>query len=351
MYKQFLIYLFCLLPLTLFFKLNPRSPYRKTDPQINTLCASWPLDNQKYFLKNHFFEKEQIFNKFDPQDFIDYKLPDNKIVFRHNNGWANGSDIDESINKLLIELASNKRFTDFDILKNRDFNKKEKTGLLVLKSKKLPFVIKLFLENPKSIAKPLKKGLQSRALFIMGYGINRHLAGFTRIKNLNIIKKEIENNKYWKNKIETPRKWFWLPKNPIFIELTSNTNNIKIPAIYAIVADYMDNGIELSLFNKDDRSTVMDISKFLGNKIDPQISNFLRNRNSNKIMLIDTEHFPTMVGLKETLYYKSHAEWYMKLGTKLLKDSYCLPKYQRLINQKNPAHFIPICVDNAFKTE
>ena len=145
------------------------------------------------------------------------------------------------------------------MLKDSDFNSRSVSGLIILKFKEYPFVLKLFIKTPETFVKPLSEGMIPRFFFRMGGGINRHLSGFTRVKNLEEIRKKIEANPEWNELIDTPRKWFWLPKNPRWIEVRSKnigpSGELKteLPAMYGIVADFIENDKSFSLWNTEDR--------------------------------------------------------------------------------------------------
>ena len=77
----------------------------------------------------------------------------------------------------------------------------------------------------------------------MGGGVNRHLSGFTRIKNAQAFKEFITKNPYWQSRVDMPRKWFWLPCNTRWITIAGanigkyKQVSIDIPGTYCIVAD------------------------------------------------------------------------------------------------------------------
>ena len=178
--------------------------------------------------------------------------------------------------------------------------------------------------------------------FRMGGGINRHLSGFTRVKNLEAIRKKIEEDPYWKSIIDTPRKWFFLPRNPRWIELRSkNIGNsgelvTEIPAIYGIVADFIENDTTFTLFNAQDRAIALKFANYLENRVDAHVDNFMVEKSTGKIVLIDTEHFPTMVGLKDPIVYNNYPTWYAKLSGKCVKDIFLRSKKARRELQTNP---------------
>ena len=122
-------------------------------------------------------------------------------------------DLDDLINNLVDEIrAGKKRYTNFRILKGRDYNRRLKSGSLILASNDYDIVVKLFLETPHGLMHPFSKGFEPACMFLMNGGISRHLAGFTRIKNRHLISNLLEDCPEWNKRIIIPRKWYWLPK-------------------------------------------------------------------------------------------------------------------------------------------
>lgn len=230
-----------------------------------------------------------------------------------------------------------RRFTHFDILRKSNFNRRKKCGLLILKFKDYPFVVKVFMETPKSFMRPYSKGFYPIFFYNMGGGINRHLLGFTRVENLHVIKNEIEKSEKWSKLISTPRKWFWKPTDCKEIELIGKNFGEKkeirtvIPGTYCIIADAIKlKNKTFSLFDKQAREMCMSLCNYLSVRIDPHIDNFLLEEGSNKIVIIDTEHFPSIVGFKEDQHFNGYFEWYFKLSKKFLNDMFFQSKRKRL---------------------
>lgn len=319
---------FLVLPLIIVLPNNGRTVFRPHDPQEPVITAQWHNDEKKYSFKNTHLELEPLFKVFDKKHFFEQMLPKKAISFRYDESQSvTGELLDTHINELLQEIKAGKTtFTHFDILKKRDFNKRKQVGLMIVKFKKYPFVVKLFIETPDSFVQPFSKGFEPICFFYMGGGVNRHISGFTRIKNLNAIKKTIEASPYWKDKVGFPRKWFWQPKDSSWLQLTGKnigTNTIattQIPAVYAIVADQIIWDREFGLFDARDRKMAMSLSNFVGQRIDPHINNFGIEKGSGKIVPIDFELFPLMVGLKQTQRSSGYLGWYTSLAIKMVKD-------------------------------
>lgn len=210
-------------------------------------------------------------------------------------------------------------------------------------------MLKLFIKTPETFAKPLSEGLIPRFFYRMGGGINRHLSGFTRVKNLEEIDKKIDASREWSGLIDTPRKWFWLPEKPLWIEMRSknigNSGELKteLPAIYAIIADYIESEKTFSLTNRADRAFGLKFAHYLENRVDAHMDNFIVEKSTGVVVLIDTEHFPTMVGLKEPIIYDDYPTWYRKLSSKCFNDIFLRNKHIRRSMQLHPTPELHPC--------
>ncbi|MGE0206922.1 MAG: hypothetical protein AB7R69_03685 [Candidatus Babeliales bacterium] len=327
--------------ITTSFLLHARSPFRPIDPHAPTICAQWQGEKTQYSLVHSHLQEGPYFNLFDKKHFYDHLLPYGPITYRHSRQTVNGAVLSELVQHLLKEVHEKKKeFTHFTVLKQRDFNTRDQTGLIIARFKNYPFVVKLFVETPESFVSPLSKGFETSALFILGNGITRHLSGFTRIKNLERLREKVQQNSYWKDKIAFPRKWFWLPRNPRWLTITGKnmgpeeTRTTDIPAVYALICDYIDVKRMFSLKSDHDRMTAMSLSNYLQQDIDPHINNYAVEKGTQKIIPIDTEHFPTMVGYDNPPLCKSYLQWYTNLGFKLLDNALGRTKEMRRHNQR-----------------
>ncbi|MCL4361173.1 hypothetical protein M1446_02330 [Candidatus Dependentiae bacterium] len=315
-------------------------------PVINT---HWVEGTKKYALK-HSRLGNAIFKKFDKEYFMNHQLPDGPIEFRNSKGQSvNGSQLNKLFEQAVKQISAKKKPRGFKILKQRDFNWKLTSGLIILKSNDYPFVIKLFFENPKSFVCPFTKGFEQSIIFIMGEGINRFNVGFTRIKNLEVIKEKINSDPYWSKIIDFPRKWFWHPKNVKWFVVEGENigperrERIEFPSIYAIVSDEIVVDENFEMYSKKNREMVIRLSTFLGNRMDPHINNFLREKSTGKLVIIDSEHFPSMVGLQKPLEYNNYFEWYAKLSLKCIDDYFLKYKKRRHEDQfKAKKEYLPI---------
>jgi hypothetical protein len=314
-----------------------RSKHRPIDPESPHIIIKSSCQNQKVILENSHLQEAPFFYLFDKEFLYKKFLPENAIHYRYNHSeYVQGKTLSFLIQTLIIEIQNGKKeFSDFIILKKRDFDKKRRTGLMVLKFKNYPFVLKLFIEGPDSFAHPFEKGFEPCCFFLMGGGVNRHLCGFTRIKNLENLRAKIKHDPYWAQKVDFPRKWFWLPQNPTWLTLESynigpdKNKTITIPATYAIICDHIAIERTFSLHNKEDRQYALALSNFLQQEIDPHINNYVIEQKTKKIIPIDSEHFPSMVGIEHPRLCKSYVEWYSHLSCKMLKDTFGTTKRER----------------------
>ncbi len=169
--------------------------------------------------------------------------------------------------------------------------------------------------------------------YFMGGGVNRHLSGFTRIKNAETFRAILDNNPYWKSRVDMPRKWYWLPEDARWITISgSNIGRYKqvsidIPGTYCIIADAIDLERSMTLVNAEDRIESMALCNTAKFIIDPHIDNFAIERNSKKIVIVDTEHFPTIVGFKKDVgNFSSQAAWYINLALEAANDIFLRDK-------------------------
>jgi hypothetical protein len=296
-----------------------RSPHRLTKNRLPYIRVSTNKSKKTYTFRDSHLREIPLFKTFDI-NFFNKNLIPKKIETKI--GTLNGKEIDHEINKLLKDILKRKPIKDFIILKNLDFNPVTRSGLIILKFKKYPLVLKLFLENAKSLSHPYHNGFQVRGLYLMG-GCLRHLAGFTRIKNAQEIKIRCQSSSYWSQRVIVPRKWFWLPKKPTWINIIGvnvggkQEQKISIPKIYGIIADAIEHDSKI----RPSDAECLKLSTFLDYIVDPHSVNFVIEKNTNKIAAIDTEHFPTMVGVTQKIKpAPDYISWYTRLAKKYVKD-------------------------------
>ena len=304
--------------------------HRTKDPLEPYLEVRYDTDEQKdtrVFTNRHL--SKYPLTLYDKAFFDQNLLPHQPITYRNSTKTFDGHILNTHIEGLLAEVLEGKReFTHFEVLCRKDFNRHECCGLEIFKYKHGPIVVKLFIDTKEGFVDPWGKGFVPIFLFYMGGGTNRHLAGFTRVPNLHIIKEKIAADPYWASRVDTPRKWFWLPEKNRWLEITAHNIGdqekftTRIPAMYAIVADAIDAERVFSATSKEDSSISLAICSMLEMCIDPHITNFMVEKETNKIVIIDTEHFPTIVGSDVKKQFTNYAEWVMhlieKCGKKML---------------------------------
>jgi len=321
--------LFCFaLMLATSLTLKSRSPHRPVNPFMPSISAQWIGDDKIHVFKSMHLQEYPFFQTYDPTFFNEHLLPNSPIAFRNDPHVSiDGKKLSELIETLLDEVQNKKtKYTHFTILQTKNFNRNSSCGLIVVKCKQFPFVVKLFIETPESFTNPWCKGFEPTVLFYMGGGINRHLSGFTRLRNLETIRQRIAQDSYWSTFVDTPRKWFWLPKKGKELRVVScNIGTIKyqtidIPGIFAIVADEIQPDPLNPSTSPKNRSLALNLCDFLNTQIDPHITNFMVEKQTGKFMIIDTEHFPTMVGFREKQTFDGYLSWYAQLTSKYTKN-------------------------------
>ena len=68
----------------------------------------------------------------------------------------------------------------------------------------------------------------------------------------------------------------------------------------------------------------------------------MKDKKTNKMIIIDTEYFPIMVGIDNYSFkYNDYGSWILKLGTKYIHDKFFHSKKYHLDQQKiNPYHVV-----------
>ncbi len=327
-----------------------RSPLRKINHAGPHITIQWAKGSKLYLLRDSILEFTPLFGLYDKNHVSENLLPEGPLSFKYEpEKSVTGKELADLAEHLLTEIREKKKvYRDFIILKDRDFNLKKQTGLFIAKCKHFPFVIKLFMETPRSFIRPYNKGFEPACFFICSGGATRHFLGFTRIKNLEEVRKRIEKNPHWSPRVSFPRKWFWIPKENNLLELTGynigghDRITIQVPSVYAIIADEIHIERDFKLRYSNDKNTAIDLSNYLLCKVDPHIKNFVVEKETGKIGMIDTEHFPSMVGYKKRPRITSYLSWYLELTMKFLKQRLFTSKKERLALQKNPIPPLPL---------
>ncbi len=307
-------------------------PIISVKPSDQAIAESWysqsindfTRNNQEYKLRSPYLRINPIKQGFDSAFFEKFYLPANEsIQFRSSIGSVGTEILNNQAQQLVAEVKAGERvFTDFTILKDRDFNYKKLSGLLVVKYKDFPFVLKLAIEHPHTMIDPYSKSIEAKFVFIFGGNI-RHLSNFTRISNLENIKKILMFNPYYLDNIDFPRKWYWKPTDNYNLEITWHASPYKseekfnIPAIYAVISDYID--IDETYPQQELNKIAMKIATDTEFLIDPHAGNTVVEKGSTKFTMLDTENFRIMTGLDHTMNSKKYLSWFLEMSTSCLK--------------------------------
>lgn len=306
---------------------HARSPHRPKNRNEPMLTFRWVDDAHEYHLQNAHLEEYPWFGTFDSDIFDQYALPDSELITFRNNEPESimGAVLKQRIDHLLEEVKQCKKtYTHFTLLQDKDFNRKHACGLIVLKFNDYPFVVKLFIESPQDFTDIWSKGFIPIFLFYMGGGVNRHLSGFTRLKNRAYIAQRLLQDEEWAKRVDVPRKWSYIPESCPFIDITSqnmgpyNKNHIQIPGTYIIIADEIKEDQDSTIL--DDSTIAIDLCNFLNGQIDPHKKNFMIEKDTKKLVIVDTEHLPTMMGFKEQINITGYVSWYGRVIIKCGKN-------------------------------
>jgi hypothetical protein len=316
-----------------------RSSLRTYAEKIPEVTTFWEGSERHYTCISSHYAQYPIFDVFDENYFSQYTLPD-VITLRSNPVQeVSRTLLEEKISFLITEVRAHKNtFRDFILLQKKNFNRHKCCGLLVLKFKDCPLVLKLFMETPKTFINPYCKGIEPVTFFFMAGGSNRHVAGLTRIKNLKNIQSKIDSLPPEYPIIRTPRKWFWQPQSHCYIEIRGKyivpdtILTTHIPSIYAIIADEIDTKENVILASSEREKIIMRLCKSFNFTIDPHTTNYVLHKESlqkNSISILDTEHFPSMVGSMVEHNFTTHTDWYIYLVGKYVHDTFGRLKNER----------------------
>jgi len=325
-----------------------RSTFRPIDPLMPEIITNWEGEEKTYHFKDSHLEAAPIFMKFDYNHFMNHLLPRESIKYRVDKSKeVSGKILDNLANGLVNELYEHKKvFTNFVVLKDSDFNYKLISGDLVLKYKDYPFIIKLFIETPESFVKPFSKGWQPACFFLVSGGTSRYLSGFSRIKNRDISEQKIKAHPYWSKKnLDFPRKWYGTYKYQTWFTLQSKNiglenHKIKLPSIYWIIADAIKEDKTRNIREEESPTFALDLSNDLDNGLDPNDGNILIEEKTGDRVIIDTEYFPSMVGLKKRTRFTSYTHWYCTLTGMALEAQFFRHKYFRRNLQRIPSQVL-----------
>ncbi|MFA5999261.1 MAG: hypothetical protein WC747_04550 [Candidatus Babeliales bacterium] len=309
-----------------------------TDPAFEkswtALNKSFTFEKKEHRLKSNFLRLRPIKKGFDQQFFQEQYLPIGFIKFRDKADKVSTSILSKLANELVEEIkVGQQKFTHFDILKDKDFNYKTLSGLIVAKFKNYPFVIKISIEHPHTMIQPFSKSFETDCIFVLG-GNLRHLSNFTRIANLERIKSILKYNPFFVDSLDFPRKWYWRPDRchdlKIIWRCNGTTEEMLLPSVYATISDFIktDKIQPQQELNK----IAMKVAIDTGFLIDPHAGNFVIEQETNKIVLLDTEDFRMMAGLDKSMKAKKYLGWYIELASNCF-HKYCFRTKQERIDQ------------------
>ncbi|MBN1549658.1 hypothetical protein JW872_03280 [Candidatus Babeliales bacterium] len=278
--------------------------YRQnTTPTVTTY---WLHDNEKTFSRyESFYKPESIFEVFDRNFFEDTMVPQAPITFRNDPTQSvNGKVLMEQAEEAVKELKQGKKkLTHFKLLKNKNYDMSDNTGLIVLKYNDYPFILKLFMETPESFITPQDKGLQHQGMYLISGGMNRYLSGLYRIKNMALIKEEMSKNEIWNDFVDFPRKWHWLPEDVDWFEVRGDNFTseeplyTQLPSAYGIIVDQIISDVRLGHIKKYYGRSIFKYCKDFNFRPDPNLKNFIVEKDTNKLVCIDTEYFAPLLGM------------------------------------------------------
>lgn len=327
----------------------PRSIHRKKDHAIPHIKAYWQHTPTTTYESDSWYIKHYPVFAINALPSLKHSLPTDHIpnIIDEKNP-INTKKIRMQLETLVKEIKEHKTsYHHFDVVHKADFNSKKGCGFIVCKFKEFPLIIKLSLETPETFINPHSKGgiiggIVPRFFHFMSGGANRHLTGLTRIPNLEQVNRLLSVHPRWQSIVHTPRKWFWIPENTPYITITGtnigpekNTFSNDLPSIYGIIADAINTKEEATLLNGLERnSIIMELCNDLHCIVDPHANNFVFSKNNDttkfNITIIDTEHFPTMVGLPEHMStFINHTQWYLSLAYKCFNDMFVCTKKKR----------------------
>lgn len=334
--------------------LQARHPFRVPDPRTAQVTVS--LEGyDPYTMHSHRLRIHPIFS-FHSRDLQEYLIPLGPIHYRNDQSQSiTGTELGAIVERVVAEVVRKKKrikrakaTQDCIVIRDKNFNYKSLHGLIILKCKQYPFFVKLFMENPNSFFDFRSTGIEPTFFFYMGGGANRHLTGLTRIPNRNLIQQTVDLFPRWKNHIEMPRKWFWIPQDQHDLHIVGKNIggydeiSTQIPSVYAVIEDEINLKQEaVTLSKKKKRKMIIDLCNDMHIYIDPHPKNyeFIVDPKTKqfKIAIIDTEHFPTMSGIQTVIRFKSHKGWYTYLAQNFINRMFFLTKKDLVALQNSPS--------------
>ncbi len=339
---------------------RPRpAPYEVATPTIAAYWSNAPTE--RLYLRDMALRPEPLFGTCNLAYVSRNLLPMGPISHRTDPAQATwGRQIAPLLEELIAEIRAGKsEFTHFEPLKTQEFNTSTQTGFMVVAFKEHPFVAKIFIEDPEHLIRPYERGLTPLCMYLFSGGGSRYFAGFTRVRNREILSEHFAQNPVWASVVSMPRKWFWIPKNVRWFWLEGegfaghDTLRIMLPSVYVVIADKIDASKSFSLLNTPQAHTSLELCRQCHYCLDPNISNFVLEERTapyaepeqlkqqiaqanfeprvarflkrlvdtnQQICLYDTEHYQTIFAMHDTdIACPNHLAWYLFSGLKMLE--------------------------------
>lgn len=309
-----------------------RSPLRKTTHRLPTIIVSDPYAPHPYARTSSHYKEYPIFTVFDYSFFIKHLIPAAGIATLDGTAMVKKDEIDAIIQEIMAALLRKETpLPHCTIIRDANFNHQSNCGLLIFKLNKYPLIVKLFRETAESFVHPFSKGFEPTTFFFMSGGANRHIAGLSRIPNREYLIAMLTNNPIWHGHVRIPRKWYWVPQPPEWLSIDGYAFEAvehvytKIPAIYAVIADYIEPETQCFIDLEEQKKLIMDLSTHCLLHLDPHMKNFVITQETPSaaplITILDTEDHQCMTGLTEPITCTNHLEWYALLTGKFIKNA------------------------------
>ena len=238
---------------------------RRIRKKKETRYETKKTESYEYTVVSSYYEEYPLFKIFNEDYFFEHQLPSSLLAYRNDpTQFIEGKELKQLIEQVRIELAAGKtQFTHFILIHASDYNYSNHSGLVILKFKKYPFVVKIFQERPATILDPHSKGLVPISFHYMAGGANRHILGFSRIRNHELISNRISTVPGLSENISLPRKWFYLPENAGWIEVIGKNVggkekiSTRFPGTYCIIADFIEKDPNRPLGHADRKNVLI----------------------------------------------------------------------------------------------
>lgn len=314
-----------------------RSIFRPNN-ECPTITCCWEDGTDSHSLKDWSIQPGPLVNMYNKQYIQEHLLPVKTIEPLHADGASiDGKEVNEICQQLYNEILQDaKQYTDCTILKNNDLQVSDKSGLVIVKSNKQPVVIKLFMEAPKTLTHPYRGRRFDMNMIFMVSGNWRYTLGFSRVQTAELTRRYLAGTEF-ATRVTIPRKWFWIPDNVPWIKITIHNvgqyqdHVIMLPSIYAIVCD----AIEVDEDKEVPLKESFALCKSVNFMLDPNKKNFIVEKHTGKIGVIDTENFRAVMHLNRPLHTKNnHIQWYIHLAGNAFRNKFCFHKEARKQRQR-----------------